>query len=257
MAHARQNPQPRRLTLPTAVAAASAAAEVIAETIAGGQRLGQAVHLALAGGSTPRSTYELLADQVRDWRDVHLWLSDERHLPWDHPDSNHRMISAALRLTSGDAGPTLHGVSAGGTLAADCDAYEAAMRDQMPNDDATGLPRLDLALLGLGEDGHTASLFPDHPALTVEGRCCVGVTDAPKPPPERVSLTLPLLSGATRLVVLATGAGKAVAVEAMLAGPSPSTPASLLPMARTTLICDRAAAGLREALPGDGEAGGS
>jgi 6-phosphogluconolactonase len=96
--------------------------------------------------------------------------------------------------------------------------------------------------LGLGEDGHTASLFPGAPELNVRGVPCVGVHNAPKPPPERVTLTLDMLNAARYCLVLATGAGKAAAVAAVLAGPDPQFPASLLSAASVEMIADAAAA---------------
>lgn len=103
-------------------------------------------------------------------------------------------------------------------------------------------PALDLVLLGLGEDGHTASLFPDDPLLGERERLCVAVHGT-KPPFDRVSLTLPVLNGARRTVVLSAGPGKAWAVGAMLAGPTTRVPASLLvDGVHVELIVDRAAA---------------
>jgi 6-phosphogluconolactonase len=101
--------------------------------------------------------------------------------------------------------------------------------------------QLDLALLGLGEDAHTASLFPDSPALAERDRLAVPVT-AVKPPPRRITLTLPVFEAARSVVVLAVGHGKAGAVAAVCAGRDPRHPASLLPDARTELVIDRAAA---------------
>ncbi|MGZ4431435.1 MAG: 6-phosphogluconolactonase, partial [Gaiellales bacterium] len=100
---------------------------------------------------------------------------------------------------------------------------------------------LDLALLGLGEDGHTASLFPGSFALEVRDRLAVAVT-ASKPPPRRITLTLPVFQAARSIVMLAAGAGKAEAVAAVLAGPDPRTPASLVAGDTAELIVDAAAA---------------
>ena len=105
---------------------------------------------------------------------------------------------------------------------------------------------LDLALLGLGEDGHTASLFPGRPeVLDSSGALCLAVHDAPKPPPERVTLSLPVLRAARRCLLLVTGAGKADALAAVLAGPGGrgfDTPASLLASERLHVVADAAAA---------------
>ncbi len=106
----------------------------------------------------------------------------------------------------------------------------------------TACLRLDFALLGLGEDGHTASLFPDAPTLDARGEVCVPVHDAPKPPPDRVSLTLDVLRAARAGAILADGAEKARPVARVLDGPDPHVPASLLADGPIELILDRAAA---------------
>ncbi len=105
-----------------------------------------------------------------------------------------------------------------------------------------GVPRLDFALLGLGEDGHTASLFPRAPALEATGEVCVAVHDSPKPPPDRVTLTLDVLRAARSSAILAVGEGKAAPAAAALHGPSPDVPASLLVDGPLELILDDAAA---------------
>jgi 6-phosphogluconolactonase len=104
-------------------------------------------------------------------------------------------------------------------------------------------PRFDLALLGLGEDGHVASLFPNSPALQAT-TVCIAVADAPKPPPERISVSLPVLNAARERLVLATGTGKAAALAAALRDPEPDCPASLLRRSGLTFVVDAAAAAL-------------
>jgi 6-phosphogluconolactonase len=224
-------------------ATARVCAERIVATIETARAERGVAHVALAGGSTPARMYELLADRPTDWRDVHLWLSDERCVPLDDADSNYRLVARTLltRLPAGTTPPIAHAVTRAGdgdppAAAAD---YEAELRTAVPG---TPFPVLDLALLGLGEDGHTASLFPDDPVLEERQRLVVAVRGR-KPPPDRVTFTLPLLRAARAIVVLTAGAGKAEAVRAMLAGPSAHTPASLLGEGATVeLIADRAAA---------------
>ncbi len=186
------------------------------------------VHLALAGGSTPKTAYELLGGLRSDWSSVHLWYGDERCVPADDEDSNHHMASRALDAP----GATWHRIP--GELGAEAAAAAYAA-------ELTGVT-LDVALLGLGEDGHTASLFPHNPGVLTEG-VAVGVHDAPKPPPDRVSLTLGTLNAAERIVLLVAGAGKADALAKVLAGPDPAVPASLLDRDRLTVIADAAALG--------------
>lgn len=229
--------------------AARLAAGLLADAIRA-PRAGNGFHIALAGGTTPRAVYELLARAGIDWTGVELWLGDERRVPSDAPDANARLVAETLVDGTGPGGPRFHPVEWPLGDAAAVAAYAAALTGRVtPN--ADGLPALDVAFLGLGEDGHTASLFPDAPELNADGVCTL-VTAAPKPPPVRMTLTLPTLAAARARVVLATGEGKAAAVAAMLAGPDPATPSSLLPATGTTLVIDAAAAGGNRSGYGDG-----
>jgi len=230
-----------------AEAAAAAAAEILADRIGARIRTSGVVHVALAGGSTPRRAYELLAGMLPDWGSVHLWLGDERLVPGDDANANVRMIRDSL-VAGLATSPILHPVATELGAVGARDAYEAALDDLLPHD-RSGVPVLDIAFLGLGEDGHTASLFPDAPELDVRDRACVVVRGAPKPPPVRISLTMPVLRAARQRVVLATGAGKAAAVARALGEPTPQVPASLLPRVGTTYVLDVDAAALLETAP--------
>ena len=225
-----------------AEAAARACAERVAAAIADARAERGAAHVALAGGRTPGRAYELLARHVEDWHGVHLWFGDERCVPLDDPESNHALVVQTLLADLPDDParglPAVHAVVGTDDPAAAAAAYERELRETIPGDP---VPRLDLALLGLGEDGHTASLFPDDPVLEERERLCAAVHGS-KPPFERVTLTLPILRSARAIVVLTAGAGKAWAVRATLAGPSPRVPASLLADGAVELIADRAAA---------------
>ena len=213
------------------------AAQRLAEAIAAGRGQGRAVHLSLAGGTTPRATYERLATLVDDWEGVELWLGDERLVPPDDPESNYRLLAETLLEPTG---ALAHPVSTGGSAEEAATTYAREIRRRVPAG-PDGVPALDLALLGLGEDGHTASLFPHAPALDVRGEVCVAVHDAPKPPPDRVSLTLDVLQAARRSLILAVGEAKASAVAGVLSGPDAGVPASLLADGPLELILDRAA----------------
>lgn len=195
------------------------------------------VHVALAGGTTPRRTYELLADEIEDWSRVEVWFGDERAVGPDDAESNYRM--AQETLLTGGGGPEVHRIE--GELGAEeaAAAYAKLLQERLPSE--SGAPVLDLALQGLGPDGHTASLFPGNPAVRAEG-VCVPVHNAPKPPPDRITLTVPVLRAARSTVFLATGAEKRDAVRGLLADPSPEVPASLLSGDRTEVIVDREAA---------------
>ncbi len=200
---------------------AVAAAADIAESIRQGART-----LVLAGGTTPRRCYELLARLEVEWGRVTVLFGDERCVPPAHPDSNYRMAREALLDTVAPA--TVHRMP--GELGPDegASAYEKVV---------AGLVPLEIVILGVGEDGHTASLFPGDPALESTG-WVVGIRNVPKPPPERVTLTLPALREAKRVLIVATGAGKAEAVSLAKRGVVPS---GMIAGARWLL--DRAAAG--------------
>ena len=231
----------RRLVMPDAEHAAHTAATLVNDLLDARLAETETVHLALAGGTTPRRAYELLATLRADWTGVHLWFGDERMVVLESPEANARMVNDALvrparippnqvHLVPTDLGPT--GAS---------DAYADELHQLLPRN-AAGMPVLDIAVLGLGEDGHTASLFPRAPALHASGQICVVVEDAPKPPPVRITLTMAMLNAASARIMLATGMGKAGAVAAALAGPDPRVPASLLASDATTWILDVAAA---------------
>jgi 6-phosphogluconolactonase len=158
--------------------------------------------LALAGGTTPKASYEALAGLPLDWSKVEIFFGDERCVPADHPESNYRMAKAALfdRIVI----PTANVHRMQGELAdreAAARAYEALLPE-----------RLDVVVLGIGEDAHTASLFPGAAALNESVRRVLPVL-GPKPPPERLTLTPPALRTAQLCIVLASGAGKADAVR--------------------------------------------
>ena len=157
---------------------------------------------ALAGGTTPKATYEALAGLPLDWSRIDVFFGDERCVPADHADSNYRMAKAALfdRI----AIPTERVHRMRGELS-DRDAAARTYEAELPD-------RLDIVVLGIGEDAHTASLFPGAAALREEVRRVLPVV-GPKPPPERLSLTPPVLRAARLCVVLGSGAGKAEPVR--------------------------------------------
>jgi 6-phosphogluconolactonase len=221
----------------TADEAAGTAASRLRAAIEDARRDRGTAHVALAGGTTPRRTYELLASEIGDWTGVEVWFGDERAVGPDNPESNYRMVSETL-LGGGD-GPLVHRIEGERGAAGAAAAYAAELQERLPVEN--GAPVLDLALQGLGPDGHTASLFPGNPAVEATG-VCVPVHDAPKPPPDRITLTVPVLRAARSIAFLATGAEKADAVRGLLGGPSLDVPASLLGGDRTEAIVDRAAA---------------
>ncbi|HWH11411.1 MAG TPA: 6-phosphogluconolactonase [Solirubrobacteraceae bacterium] len=225
------------VTVADAAAVGASAAELVASLIAAALAERGVAHVSLAGGTTPRLTY--LELELDTWAGVELWFGDERCVGPDDPESNYLMVADSLLPHA--PGALVHRIE--GELGPDAaaDAYATLIAERIPAG-PDGVPVLDVNLLGIGPDGHTASLFPGNPALAVTGRPVVGVRDAPKPPPDRVSLTLEVLRAARDTILLASGESKADAVRAVLAGPSPGTPSSLLARDRLTLILDTAAA---------------
>jgi 6-phosphogluconolactonase len=196
-------------------AAAARVAELARESI--GAR--GAFSLALAGGSTPRRVYELLAgDEFRDsvdWPNVHVFFGDERAVPADHADSNFRMANEALLARVPVPERNVHRIEGLGDAAANASDYESEMRGLF-GDDAEW-PRLDLVLLGMGDDGHTASLFPGTAALE-ERRAWVVANWVEKLGAWRVTLTAPALNAARHVLFLVNGAGKAERLREVLKG---------------------------------------
>jgi 6-phosphogluconolactonase len=225
-------------------------AEAVAERAAAdvvrylGGTLGErgVAHLALSGGTTPRQTYELLAGRSAELAGVEIWFADERCVPPEDEQGNYRLVAESLLVPAGIASERVHRME--GELGPDEGArrYGQALCDGVQRRDGQ-VPVLDLIVLGVGPDGHVASLFPGSPALDAgEDAVCLGVHDSPKPPPERITLSLAVLRAAQRCLLLATGAGKADAIDAMLGEPSRHVPASLLRRERLTVIVDDAAA---------------
>jgi 6-phosphogluconolactonase len=217
--------------------AAHAAMERLRSVIRAEQGSRGAAHIALAGGTTPRRAYELLDTGINDWTGVEVWFGDERAVGPDDPESNYRMVQETLPRACDSS--TMHRIEGERGAEAAAAAYAALLEERLPEED--GIPVLDIALQGLGPDGHTASLFPGNPAVEAEG-ICAPVHNAPKPPPDRITLAVPVLRAARSIVFLATGEGKADAVSRLLAGPDSAVPSSLLGGDRTELIVDREAA---------------
>ncbi len=223
----------RVLANPDAVAELASAA--ISRRLAGA---GRRVSLGLAGGGTPRTTYLRLRDESVPWEQVDVWLGDERWVPPDDRDSNLRMAHEALL----DHVPAhVHPVrwELGDPEAAAAD-YAATLAEVLPQEG--GMPRADLVLLGIGGDGHTASLFPGTAALEERERWYVA-NWVPEHDTWRLTATLPLLGAAREIMFLVTGAGKADAVAAILRDGEP-LPARLVADAgaEVTWFLDAAAA---------------
>jgi 6-phosphogluconolactonase len=202
------------------VALADAAARWTADRISAAVNARGACYLALAGGETPRGCYERLArTPYRDtvpWTKVFLYWSDERRVPLDSPESNYAMAKAALidhvSIPPAQIFPFVE------------DATGAI--DRVPRD-GDGWPRFDIIHLGMGEDGHTASIFPGSPAADHPKSAVYLADDAPKPPPGRLTLTMPVLNAARAVLFMVQGGAKRQALARVLRR-DPALPASLV-----------------------------
>jgi 6-phosphogluconolactonase len=196
----------------------------------------------LAGGSTPKATYEILARDYAnriDWSSVHVFFGDERTVPPDHEDSNYRMARETL----------LEYIRVGGVHRIRCElppdeaaaAYEEELREFFGEEP----PRFDLILLGIGADGHTASLFPETSALEVHDRWVVA-NPVLKLDTTRITLTVPVINAASSVIFLVAGEDKAAALKEILEGDADPReyPARLIqPPGGPEWMLDRAAAG--------------
>ena len=243
--------------VPGQLVAALDAAEVAREAAA---RIAQLLRIAieersrasaaLSGGNTPRDTYALLAKEPGiDWSKVDLFLVDERAVPATDARSNYRMIKAALLDEGGVPTGRAHRMVA---EAPDRDAaardYERSIRDRVAAD-RDGVPAFDVVVLGVGEDGHTASLFPGEPTVDIVDRLVASVP-ARAAREARLTLTAPAIEHAGSLVIIAVGKAKQAALESIWAaqGDLHKTPARVIRGCRggVTWVIDKAAGGLTE-----------
>ena len=187
--------------------------------------------VALSGGTTPAALYRALSSLLYrtqvDWLNIEFFFGDERAVPPDHPDSNFRLASESLFRPAGIPSGQIHRMRAEmEDLNAAAELYSRELGPSATKD----LPRFDLVLLGLGPDGHTASLFPNSAVLEERTRWVVPIFDSPKPPPRRLTLTLPVLNAARQVIFLVSGKDKAPAVREVLKGKAPEVqyPAKLV-----------------------------
>ena len=182
-----------------------------------------AFHVALSGGSTPRRAFERLAEpdmaQEVEWKRIHIYWSDERCVPPDSPDSNYRMAHEAFLQRMPCPPDNVHRIHAEQPnpqqAARD---YVETLKTYLPEARETGIGRFDLIMLGLGTDGHTASLFPDTQVLDVRDRAVAAVY-VDKLESWRVTLTYPIINNARHLLVMAEGEAKAKIVRAVFEEP--------------------------------------
>jgi 6-phosphogluconolactonase len=215
---------------------AAEAASVIAEAVRDGG------NIALAGGSTPKAAYRRVAEMDLDWSGATLWFGDERCVPPDDESSNYRMAKEALLDRIAGEPPDVRRMAGEKGPHAGAEDYERELQEALGEQ----LPRLDLVLLGLGPDAHTASLFPGKPAVDVTDRAVVGVEEAGMPPEvPRITMTVPMINAARQVVFLVAGEDKSDAVRRAFGGErSPDAPASLLTDDAVVLLDEGAASRL-------------
>lgn len=205
--------------------------------------------IVLSGGSLINLMGKLVEppyNKIVDWAKWYVFWADERVVGKNHDDSNYKLAKETL-LSKVNVFPR-HICSINDTVSAEDAAteYEFAIRQMVKTrtviaSENSDCPRFDLILLGMGSDGHVASLFPNHPALEVKDDWVTFLTDSPKPPPERITFTLPVINSAASVVVVATGESKANAVHLAIDDltsleTSPSLPARLVQPSSGNLI---------------------
>ena len=200
--------------------------------------------VALSGGNTPRALHTALAGaEFRSrisWDTVHFFWGDERVVPADHPDSNYRMAYETLMSKVPVPQQNIHRVETERGAQGAAEAYEKTLREFFARS-VGGAPRFDLILLGVGDDGHTASLFPGSPALREEKRWVVA-THVEKLKSERVTFTLPVLNAAANVIFLVSGKAKAKPAHDTRSPDSDLPAAQVRPAGRLLWVFDRAAA---------------
>jgi len=220
---------------------ADALAARAAEIIAGRVRTATAPYrVVLSGGSTPRAAYQLLAGQDVNWGCTELFFSDERFVPPDHKDSNYRMVRDTL-LAGGKVDPRkLLAIPTDQTPQSAADRYDEMLRQQYGSSELEkGVPLFHLTLLGLGDDGHTASLLPGQPVLKERTRWVAAVPEGRGEP--RITLTYPALESSALIVFLVSGAAKRDALAQARGGALPA--GALKPQGDVLWLVDAAAAG--------------
>ncbi len=235
----------RLTTCPDAATVAERAAAHVARELSRAREQRGVAHLVLSGGTSPGLTYELLGAMEAELSNTEVWFADERCVPPEDEESNYRLAHETLLARGGVPPERVHRMRGELGPQEGARAYAAELSARLGAAGASGPepPVLDVVVLGIGPDGHIASLFPGAATLDAgEDAICLGVDDSPKPPPQRITLSLAVLRAARGCLLLATGAGKADAVSAMLGEPSPHVPASLLARERLTVITDDAAA---------------
>ncbi|KAH7104513.1 6-phosphogluconolactonase [Auriculariales sp. MPI-PUGE-AT-0066] len=186
--------------------------------------------IAISGGSLPKTLRGLIGRPGVSWDKWHVYYADERVVPLDHADSNHALCTRELYSHLGGALPAAHIFALDPTLLDDLeeltDDYENKLIAEFASKDSARFPVFDLILLGMGPDGHTASLFPGHRILSEDDRWVAAVSDSPKPPPKRITLTLTVINHAAHVAFVASGEAKKDVLRVILDDPAQGLPCS-------------------------------
>jgi len=190
--------------------------------------------VAVSGGSLPSilASPALINNPSVKWSKWEIFFADERAVPLSHPDSNYGLLKSVLleKIPKASGAPVVFHIDE--TLLEDtqklADAYERTLVQSFAAKDSVKLPIFDLILLGCGPDGHTCSLFPGHELLREDAAWVAPIEDSPKPPPKRITLTLPVVTHAIRVVFVAAGAGKKEVLKTIFEKPEEGLPCSLV-----------------------------
>lgn len=222
-------------------------AQHFSEFMAGLTRAGKEVHIALSGGSTPKVVFEELAAHYKDqipWRKVHLYWGDERCVPPTHPDSNYKMTCDHLLSKIDIPEENVHRIQGENEPGKEAMRYSQLLKDKLPG--KYRIPHFDLVILGMGDDGHTASVFP-HEMQLWDSRNYCEVAHHPDTGQQRITLTGKVINNAARVAFLVTGATKSDKVRDIMkqTGPYTTYPASRVAprSGRLFWFLDREAAG--------------
>jgi 6-phosphogluconolactonase len=192
---------------------------------------------AISGGRTPSTLYQELAlVKSLPWDKTHIFMVDERFVPPEHKQSNYRMINQSLLSGLDIPGENIHPISTyDETPLASAEKYEEELISffNLTNDE---IPKFNLILLGIGEDGHTASIFPDTSSLREANRLAVSVSPPDKSRKERITITLPVINNAENIFFLAIGNSKARVIQEVIEGENHSLPAALVRQKRDKLF---------------------
>lgn len=233
---------------PDGDALVAAAGQRLVDTIAAATATRGRALIVLTGGGNGIALLRHLADQQVDWSTVHLFWGDDRYVPDDDDERNEKQTREALLEHISIPPSQVHPMAASnGEFGSDIDAAALAYEHILAANAAPGepAPSFDVHLLGMGPEGHINSLFPDTPAVRETSRLVVAVQDSPKPPPQRITLTLPAIQRSREVWLMVSGTGKADAVAAALGGADPvSLPAAgAIGLETTRWLLDEDAAG--------------